>query len=828
MTIGAGSSRVLTLVFTDIEGSTHLLRELGEESYVQVLAEHRRLLREAFRARGGVEVDTQGDALFYVFPRPSEALRAVAEGKAPLDAGPVKVRIGVHTGDVVATDEGYAGHEVHRAARIAAAGHGGQILVSEATRALLAEDGPTLVGLGEHRLKDFDEPMALYQLGSEPFPPLRTISNTNLPRPASTFVGREQERDEVVGLVREGHRLVTLTGPGGTGKTRLALEAAAELIPSFAGGVFWVPLAALRDPALVLEAAARTLGSDDLRQTIGDRELLLVLDNLEQVIDAAMGLADLVAQCPHLHLVVTSRELLRVPGELEYAVPPLSAPDAVELFCMRAHLNEDENIRELCRRLDQLPLALELAAARTSVLTPRQILDRLGQHLDLLKAGRGADERQRTLRATIEWSHDLLDEDEQQLFAWLGVFRGGCTLEAAEAVAHADLDVLQSLVDKSLVRHIGERFSMLETIRRYAWEQLEALGDLDELRRRHAHHLVESLERALESMESHTSDSSEVLTALDADNDNVRSALEWARAEGEDEVLLSLVAGAETYWKHRGYEQDADVWYPLAVERGTTPVSARMRVLRAASTRAAERGEYARSDALVAEWRAVAELAGDEFEVIRAMNSAALNATEQGRSDEAKVQLMAVKERAEAGGFDGLVAFATINLGTVANETRDFPAALEYATAAVAMFRGLRDDFGTALALDNAAAAALELGRPADAVRDFCEAVGMLARLRARQELYGALVGMACALSLVLEHEDAARLLSGAAVLRKELEFGLDELQQEQSERALVRIRAALGDQAFGDAWRSGESLSWDELVELARAAERRTSGAPH
>src|SRR5436309_14831704 len=446
----------VTFLFTDIEGSTRLIEKLGEEGYVEALAVHRCALRDAFVVHGGVEVDTQGDAFLFVFADPVEALVAAAEGQAALGSGPVRVRMGLHTGEVRLTGEGYAGRELHRAARVGASGHGGQIVVSAATRAFV--DGE-LTELGEHRLKDFDEPVALFQLGSERFAPLRTISNTNLPHPASSFVGRRRERDELVGLLGNGARLVTLPGPGGSGKTRLAIEAASELVSAFKAGVFWVGLARLRDPAVVAEEIAQTLGAkEELAKHVGERELLLLLDNFEQVVEAAPELSKLLQACPNLRLLITSRELLRIAGEVEYAVSPLAEPEALELFCERSRLEPDETLAELCRRLDDLPLAVELAAARTRVLPPSQILDRLGQRLDLLKGGRDADPRQRTLRATIEWSHDLLTGEEKQLFARLAVFVGGCTLEAAEDVCDAEFDVLQSLVEKSLLRHTHDRF----------------------------------------------------------------------------------------------------------------------------------------------------------------------------------------------------------------------------------------------------------------------------------------------------------------------------------------------------------------------------------
>ncbi|MDQ2968838.1 MAG: adenylate/guanylate cyclase domain-containing protein, partial [Actinomycetota bacterium] len=376
-------SGTVTFLFTDVEGSTKLLHELGEDAYSAALLEHRRVLRDTFARYGGVEVDTQGDAFFVAFPTGRGAVDAARDAQDALLPGPIRVRIGIHTGTPHLSEEGYVGHDVHLGARIGAAGHGGQVLLSKQT-CELAEVETT--DLGEHRLKDFDEPISIFQLGRERFPPLKTISNTNLPRPASSFVGREREVEEVASLLQDGARVLTLTGPGGSGKTRLAIEAGATLVPEFKAGVFWVGLATLRDPALVTDTIAQTLGAKNgLDEHIAQRELLLLLDNLEQVVESARDLATLLERCPNLKLLVTSRELLRVKGEIEYPVLPLAEPEAVELFCARARTEPDDTVRELCRALDNLPLALELAAARASVLSPKQMLERLSKRLDLFK-----------------------------------------------------------------------------------------------------------------------------------------------------------------------------------------------------------------------------------------------------------------------------------------------------------------------------------------------------------------------------------------------------------------------------------------------------------
>jgi hypothetical protein len=377
-------SGMVTLVFTDIEGSTRLLRELGQEAYRGALAAHRGIVREAFGSRRGYEVDYEGDAFFYAFSSATEALEAVEQAMGGLADGPIRLRVGIHTGKPGLDPPKYVGMDVHTAARIMSAGHGGQVLLSKASRDLV---GAELRDLGEHRLKDILEPVWLYQLGDGDFPPLRTLNNTNLPTPPSSFLGREAELEEAAQLLAD-CRLLTIGGPGGAGKTRFAIELASRQLPRFPNGVFWVPLAALRDPELVVETIAQTVGArDGLAAHIGTRRMLLLVDNLEQVIAAAPQLSELLSACSQLSLLVTSRELLRVQGEVEFPLPPLVSQEAVELFCVRGRCRRDAIIVELCARLEGLPLAIELAAARLPVLSPRELLDRLGQRLDLLKGG---------------------------------------------------------------------------------------------------------------------------------------------------------------------------------------------------------------------------------------------------------------------------------------------------------------------------------------------------------------------------------------------------------------------------------------------------------
>ena len=800
----------VSLLFTDIEGSTRLIEELGESGYVDALAEHRRLLRAAFSAHGGVEVDTQGDAFLYAFADPVEALAAAAQGQEALAPGPVQVRMGVHTGVLQLTGEGYAGRELHKAARIAASGHGGQVVVSAATRALI--DGE-LTELGEHRLKDFDEPVPLFQFGDGRFPPLKTISNTNLPRPASSFVGRGRERDELLALLRNRSRLVTLTGPGGSGKTRLAVEVASELVPTFKAGVFWIGLSALRDPTLVTQTIAQTLGAKDgLAEHVSERELLLLLDNFEQVVKAARELSQLLAACPHLRLLVTSRELLRISGEVEYPVPPLAEPEAVELFCERSRLEPEETIATLCRRLDDMPLAVELAAARTRVLTPGQILDRLGQRLDLLKGGRDADPRQQTLRATIEWSHELLTEDEQQLFARLAVFAGGSTLDAAEAVCDADLDVLQSLVEKSLLRHAGDRFWMLETIREFAAERLPDQLEAGRIFERHAQWCLRLATSAQGELRGAAA--AEWLGRLNADLENLRRAIDWAR--DHDERLEVELVGAAWYFLYvRTLLREALDYLVHALETARSTSLDQAELLYGAGSVAFEKGDYAASQQWYEQLLEFGRARGDARLIAKSLAILAHVAFAGNDRERSRTLYLDAADAARECGDVLALSIVASGLGEIALEAGDAEAARTHHQCELELARELSNPRAEAIAFAALSRVALVERDTDKAAADLDSALRLANALGDKAGIIVCLVGSAEVAAQRGELARAARLLGAADGLSEELGFAPNPGRLEQEQRA--RIENALRDDAaLVTAQTEGRALTLDDAVAYA------------
>jgi len=649
MTATSPSSGTVTFLFTDIEGSTRLEQEVGTARYAELRERHREILRAAFLVHGGAEQSTEGDSFFVVFGSAREAVAAAVEAQRALaaepwpDDAPIRVRMGLHSGEAGMAGGTLVGLDINRAARIAAVAHGGQILVSDATRALISPGLPDdvhLRDLGEHRLRDLAGPERLVQLEADDlpglFPAIRSLDArpNNLPSQLTTFVGRDRELAEALELLGR-TRLLTMTGPGGTGKTRLSLQVAAAAADGYPDGVWFVALEPVRDPGLVASTIARALGAQDsatrpaletLVDAIGERQHLIVLDNFEQVLAAGPIVADILRRCPRVTFIVTTRSALRISGEQEFPVPGLPAPPDISRLSEMERLNLPRAIRELdidalnqyeavrlfiaravsvkpgfavtnanapavaqiSARLHGMPLAIELAAARIKLLTPDQILARLEHHLALLTAGsRDLPERQQTLRGAIAWSYDLLNEGARRLVDRLSVFRGGCDLETAEAVCGPASELggdifegLGALVDQSLLRihegHAEPRFVMTETIAEFATEMLATRGELETFRERHARAFLDLAERAAPKLSG--ADQRTWLDRLERDHDNLRAALDWSTNHPAPDVAARLAFALWRFWQQRGYLNEARVRFETIAAKDWTlepPVAAR-------------------------------------------------------------------------------------------------------------------------------------------------------------------------------------------------------------------------------------------------------------
>jgi predicted ATPase/class 3 adenylate cyclase len=665
----------VTFLFTDIEGSTRLAQDLGA-AWPPLLERHRQIARAAWAEQRGVEIGTEGDSFFVVFTSAPQAVAAAVAVQQGLAAeawsagGQIRCRMGLHTGEGVLSGGSYVGLDVHRAARIANAGHGGQVLLSATTRALVEgslPDGVTLREMGEHRLKDLSRPERIWDLVIEgvpsDFPPLRTLNAVpnNLPLQLTSFLGRQREIAEGRQLLIDG-RLLTLTGPGGTGKTRLSLQIAADATDRFPDGLYFIPLGTITQSELVLPTIAQALGMvdpgtqplDRLCEHIGDKCILLVLDNFEQVIEAAPHIAELLARAARISVLVTSRSPLRVYGEREYPVPPLHVPDpqhlpdleqfstyeSVALFVERAMAVRPDfavtganapAVAEICVRLDGLPLAIELAAARVRVLSPQAIMERLGDRLKLLSGGsRDLPERQQTLRGAIAWSHDLLEQPDQRVFARFAIFAGGATLDAIERVVfdagdRADpLDAVTSLVDKSLVRQESEpdgepRFRMLSTIGEFAMERLEERGEAEEMGNRHAAWVLALVEEGAGTVLG--PDQGSILDRYEREHDNIRAALARAIAHDHAELAMRIFAASWRFWQMRGYLAEAreHAERVLTLPGSKEYLDARALALEAAGGTAYWQGDLATARAWYEEALQIARASGDKARIANAL-----------------------------------------------------------------------------------------------------------------------------------------------------------------------------------------------------------------
>jgi predicted ATPase/class 3 adenylate cyclase len=851
----------VTFLFTDVEGSTQLLHELGAEAYAEALAGHRRAVREACAGHGGVEVDTQGDAFFVAFATAPAALAAAAELTEALTSGPVRVRVGLHTGTPLLSDEGYVGVDVHRAARIAASGHGGQVLVSQPAASLVDGD---LRDLGEHRFKDLLAAERVYQLGSRDFPPLRSLGRTNLPVAAWPLLGRERELAEIRGLMAGGVRLLTLTGPGGSGKTRLALQAAAELSDEFRDGTFFVALAPLRETQAVRSTVAEAVGlqaDDDVAGWLASRRVLLVLDNLEHLEGVAAVVGELLVG--EVVVLATSRAPLHLTAERELPVEPLPDDAAAELFVSRAaaggrQIAVDETVTAVCRRLDNLPLAIELAAARVKLLSPAALLQRLAQALPLLGSGAiDLPERQRTLRATIEWSYDLLDSDAQAAFRRLSVFRGSFGLDAAEAITGAELDQLAALLDNSLLKALGdERFFLLETLREYARERLDEAGETPEYALRHARWYLERLQANYS--DRHGPRRAEILAWYEVEEDNLRAMLDRLDSAAPIEAAhagyllhvfwISLGAYTEEYERLRGLLARGGL--PDQSRAGLlvrlSDVEGKLGLVDAAG--AADREALALAEpGTDPHWLAVLGLAfhavhrGDTKEAVRlgrqaleeaetlddtariyAISNLASILTGVNRTKEARSLLERLVHEARRSGLVGVEIIGLADLGELDLLEHDYEAARAAYAAALTQLRSRGDKYYESETLRGLGLASLGLGQRVEARVVFAEMLELAVAATRTHSLYvaGALSGIALAADPAAA-DRAARLRGAVAQLSSDADVVMnaysradDELER-HFERHLVVV---LGEEAWEREKAAGSTMTLEQAITLAQS----------
>jgi predicted ATPase/class 3 adenylate cyclase len=860
----------VTFLFTDIEGSTLMLQELGPR-WREVLEEHNRILRDAIRAAGGVDIRTDGDAFFAVFRSAPAAVAASAAAQRALSAHrwplPVRVRMGIHTGEGELGGDEYVGIDVHRAARIGAAAHGGQVLLSSASRSLVEgalPDGVSLRDLGSHRLKDLPRDERLHQLAIEglpaDYPSPRTLDTpTNLPPQRTGFVGRTRELRQVRRLVLE-RRLVTLTGPGGTGKTRLAVEAAAGLVERFSDGVFFVELAPLIDPTLVPAAISRAChvpqeGARSVEDTLVDhlrhRSVLLVLDNFENVVDAASLVALVIDQCAGLRVLATSRIPLRLSGEQEVPVPPLALPDltadprslrasdAVELFVQRASSVDpaftlsDANARdiaEIAARLDGLPLAIELAAARVKVFPPRSMCERLESRLPLLTGGpRDLPERQRTLRGAIGWSYELLAAPERALFRRLCVFVGGWNFEDADLVANPGGEVCEDtvesmhrLMEHSLVRRVGEtadgpRFAMLETIREFGLERLVEEDDAPTIRRRHAERHQALAGEAAAGLTG--PEGGRWGRVLDREHDNLRAALAWSIEAGEPDLGLEIGSALWRFWQTRGHLTEGRRWMvAILAIAGTRRSASAIRGLYAAGSLAYWQNDLEEAAHRYREGLALARDLTDPVLIAEGLYNLGYAVGALGQPQEARRQFEEAKEMFEAVGDRRMAGHVLTGLSTASTQEGNHERALAYLHEAGQRFREAGDRWGLVLISGMTAQVYVDQVRYPEARAAILES---FERATEMEETLGKAVAVD-ALAAIESREGnhrAALVLAGAADRLRELGQGRAPtvLVLHDDVRSAARS-SQLGEDEIDAAFEEGRTMTMTEMERYVRA----------
>jgi len=874
----------VTLLFSDIEGSTALLSRAGER-YAGALSAQRVLMRAAISACGGMEMGTEGDSFYVVFESASAALECCLAAQRALAGYPwpdgcrVRVRMGLHSGEPAPHEDGYVGMDVHRAARIAAAAHGGQVVLSEPTR-LLAEPqlpaGTGLLDLGWHRLKDIDAPERIYQLTTpdleQRFPPLKSLgARSSLPPALTALVGRDSDLQRLRGTLTEpGVRLVTLTGTGGVGKTRLALAAAGSLDRAFEHGVYFVALAAVRDAEVMWKATADEVGisgtgsaAELVTQSLRSRQALLVLDNLEQLYEAGDVISRMLAAAPRLVVLATSRRPLHVPGEHEQLVRPLDLTSrpaaagvggggAVQLFTQQAALVRPgftvtaanaADVTEICRRLDGLPLAIEVAASRLKLLTPQALRARLADSLDMAAADVGRPSRQQTLRNTLSWSYELLGGDLAAAFRRMAVFAGGCDLDALAAVAASGpdppdaLQLASGLLDVSLITVTdgadGEpRIRMLETIRHYALELLQRTGDCADARRRHASYYADFAEAAGGQLRGprHVA----ALSRLSAEHDNLRAALAWALDTRQDGPAADPAADADRtatgvrlanalgqFWYQHGHAGEGRRWLERAV--AMTPDQAGAPLARLAHKLALLLRQQGELEAAILQlerslkiWRELGDRAGEA----RELNTLAIAHRHRGSLDTARSlfeESLAIARELRSG---PRVSVRLSNLGSLEVEAGNVERAIQVLQEAVELLQTEGDPVGLANAQDSLAIATLSAGHADQAWDVLSRSFDYVVSSGEPGGLAIALESAACIAAALGNGLSAARYLGAADGLRHSAGIPIPEPDAAIVGRFLEPARTAIAADEWAAAQAAGRSLTHAEAATLLTSAE--------
>jgi predicted ATPase/class 3 adenylate cyclase len=869
-------SGTITFLFTDIEGSTRLMQEIGE-AYVQTQVEHHEILRAAFRAGDGREIRTEGDSFFCVFESALDACTAAAYAQRefarhrwPQDR-PIRIRVGLHTGEAPLVGNEYIGIDVHHAARVASAAHGGQVVVSDATRALVESSLPPgleLRDLGLHRLKDLARPERLFQLviegAPDTFPALRTLDSTpnNLPTQLTSFIGREEQVAEARRLL-EGTRLLTLTGPGGIGKTRLSLQIAAEVVQRFPDGVYFVPLSAVGDPQLVPSAIAQAIGLavtgsrlpiDAVIEHLKERKVLLVFDNYEQLLPAGAPIvSQLLQAAPQVKVVVSSRAVLRLYGEQELALEPLHMPDlralpslaalsqfeAVRLFIERAVAAKhdfqvtSENapaVAGICERVDGLPLAIELAAARVKLFSPQALLARLESSASVLGSGaRDLPGRQQTLKGAIAWSYDLLDEPQRRLFARFSVFARGANLEQAEAVCGPEsqlgVDVLtglDELADQSLLRRLPDfdepRLLMLHVIREFAAERLRESGEADAIRDRHAEAYARLAAAAAPNFLG--PDQKSWLDRLELDHDNFRAAFDWSIAHGDVRRALRLGADFWRLWQMRGHLREGRTRLDaiLAMPRSTDHPEDRLRALEALGGVLYWLGDMPGAQSVYDDIVEAVRKTGDTARIAGALYNAAFPRMIDRRSADGGLTLLqeAVPLFREVGDEVGL-ARCQWGIGAAMQIAGSYPAAKAALDEAIPLFRKIGDRFSLGWTLHTRTVIATHEG-DVQAARDFvCEGMRIF---KETGDLSGMalLLDDAASVEMNAGNRDRALRLAGAASAHTAaIGAGLGDVLGAQEGRNWL---ADLASDADRRAWTEGQAMTLENAIDYALSSD--------